>query len=184
MDDLNAKAARNRKIRHAVAIVVLVALFLLFIFPFILVLINVFKTKADINSNPLALVGEHGFTLKNFPEAMKKMNFWRSFGNSMLITVSSTILTILLASMTSYVIVRNKWKVCGALFGLMIASMVIPFQADDSSGISVRRCAGGAESPHDLDLYACGFLPVHGYVYVPWGHTYQCAHSAGGGGYH
>ncbi len=128
MDDLNAKAARNRKIRHVVAIVVLVALFLLFIFPFILVLINVFKTKADINSNPLALVGEHGFTLKNFPEAMKKMNFWRSFGNSMLITVSSTILTILLASMTSYVIVRNKWKVCGALFGLMIASMVIPFQ--------------------------------------------------------
>ena len=103
-------------------------LFLLFIFPFILVVINVFKTKADINSNPLALIGEHGFTLKNFPEAMKKMNFWRSFGNSMVITVSSTILTILLASMTSYVIVRNKWKVCGALFGLMIASMVIPFQ--------------------------------------------------------
>lgn len=128
MDDLNAKAARNRKIRHAIAIVVLVVLFLLFIFPFILVVINVFKTKADINSNPLALIGEHGFTLKNFPEAMKKMNFWRSFGNSMLITVSSTILTILLASMTSYVIVRNKWKVCGALFGLMIASMVIPFQ--------------------------------------------------------
>lgn len=128
MDDLNAKAARNRKIRHAIAIVVLVVLFLLFIFPFILVVINVFKTKADINSNPLALIGEHGFTLKNFPEAMKKMNFWRSFGNSMVITVSSTILTILLASMTSYVIVRNKWKVCGALFGLMIASMVIPFQ--------------------------------------------------------
>ncbi len=128
MDDLNAKAARNRKIRHAIAIVVLVVLFLLFIFPFILVVINVFKTKADINSNPLALIGEHGFTLKNFPEAMKKMNFWRSFSNSMVITVSSTILTILLASMTSYVIVRNKWKVCGALFGLMIASMVIPFQ--------------------------------------------------------
>lgn len=128
MDDLNEKAARNRKIRHAIAIVILVILFLMFIFPFILVVINVFKTKADINSNPLALIGEHGFTLKNFPEAMKKMNFWRSFGNSMLITVSSTILTILLASMTSYVIVRNKWKVCGALFGLMIASMVIPFQ--------------------------------------------------------
>ncbi len=128
MDDLNEKAARNRRIRHAIAIVVLVVLFLLFIFPFILVVINVFKTKADINSNPLALIGEHGFTLKNFPEAMKKMNFWRSFGNSMVITVSSTILTILLASMTSYVIVRNKWKVCGALFGLMIASMVIPFQ--------------------------------------------------------
>ena len=128
MDDLNARAARNRKIKHAVFMVLLIVLFICFIFPFLLVLINVFKEKGDINSNPLALVGSHGFTLKNFPEAMQKMNFWRSFGNSMLITVSSTIVTILLASMTAYVIVRNKWKACGALFGLMIASMVIPFQ--------------------------------------------------------
>ena len=128
MDDLNEKAARNRKIKHAVFMVLLIVLFICFIFPFLLVLINVFKVKGDINSNPLALVGSHGFTLKNFPEAMQKMNFWRSFGNSMLSTVSSTIVTILLASMTAYVIVRNKWKACGALFGLMIASMVIPFQ--------------------------------------------------------
>lgn len=128
MDDLNERAARNRKIKHAVFMVILILLFICFIFPFLLVLINVFKEKGDINSNPLALVGSHGFTLKNFPEAMQKMNFWRSFGNSMIITVSSTIITILLASMTAYVIVRNKWKACGALFGLMIASMVIPFQ--------------------------------------------------------
>lgn len=128
MDDLNARAARNRKIKHAVFMVLLIVLFVCFIFPFFLVVINVFKEKGDINSNPLALVGAHGFTLKNFPEAMRKMNFWRSFGNSMFITVTSTILTILLASMTAYVLVRNKWKACGALFGLMIASMVIPFQ--------------------------------------------------------
>lgn len=128
MDDLNERAARNRKIKHAVLMVVLIVLFACFIFPFLLVLINVFKEKGDINSNPLALVGSRGFTLKNFPEAMDKMNFWRSFGNSMVVTVSSTIFTILLASMTAYVIVRNKWKACGALFGMMIASMVIPFQ--------------------------------------------------------
>ena len=128
MDDLNAKAARDRKIRHTVEIVVLIILFFCFIFPFILVIINVFKVKADITTNPLSLIGEHGFTLKNFPEAMEKMNFWRSFGNSMIVTVSATVLTILFASMTAYVIVRNNWKACGALFGLMIASMVIPFQ--------------------------------------------------------
>lgn len=128
MDDLNEKAARNRKIRHAVSIIILIVLFICFIFPFILVVINVFKTKADITSDPLALIGSHGFTLKNFPEAMKKMDFWRSFGNSAFITILSTIITILLASMAAYVIVRNKWKACGALFGMMIASMVIPFQ--------------------------------------------------------
>ncbi len=128
MDDLNEKAARNRKIKHAIFIVILIILFICFIFPFVLVVINVFKTKADITSDPLALVGKHGFTLDNFPEAMRKMDFWKSFMNSAIITITSTIITIALSSMAAYVLVRNKWKACGALFGMMIASMVIPFQ--------------------------------------------------------
>ena len=104
----NEKAARDKKIGHGVKILILVALFVCFIFPFVLVVINVFKTKADITSDPLALVGAHGFTLANFPEAMKKMNFGRSFLNSAVITVCSTALTILFSSMTAFVIVRNK----------------------------------------------------------------------------
>lgn len=126
--DKNAQAARSRKIRHALMLVLLVVLFICFIFPFVLVVINVFKTKADITTDPLALIGAHGFTLDNFPNAMEKMNFWRSFGNSLCITIFSTIFTLLLASMTAFVIVRNKWKATALLFSLMIASMVIPFQ--------------------------------------------------------
>ena len=89
---------------------------------------NVFKTKADITSNPLALVGKHGFTLKNFPEAMKKMNFWLVFMNSAIITISATVLTIIVSAMASFVIVRNqKWRACSLLFGAMVASMVTIF---------------------------------------------------------
>jgi len=125
----NEKAARQKKISHAIMWIVLLVLFIAFIFPFILVVINVFKTKGDITSDPLALIGAHGFTLKNFPEAMKKMNFWRVFANSFVITVCSTILTIIVSSMTAYVIVRNsRWRFCTIVFSLMIASMVIPFQ--------------------------------------------------------
>ena len=125
----NEKAARNKKIAHALMWIVLLVLFICFIFPFLLVIINVFKTKADITANPLALVGAHGFTLKNFPEAMKKMNFITVFGNSLVITCCATVLTILVSSMTAFVIVRNgNWKLCTLMFSLMIASMVIPFQ--------------------------------------------------------
>ena len=92
----NEKAARNKKIRHAIMIIVLAILFVAFIFPFIMVIINVFKVKADITANPLALIGKHGFTLENFPNAIKKMNFWNSFGNSLFITIFSTIGTIIL----------------------------------------------------------------------------------------
>ncbi len=125
----NDRAARKKKISHAIMWIVLLILFICFIFPFILVVINVFKTKGDITSNPLALIGAHGFTFKNFPEAMKKMNFLTVFGNSLIVTVCATILTILLSSMTAFVIVRNgRWKLCTLVFSLMIASMVIPFQ--------------------------------------------------------
>jgi raffinose/stachyose/melibiose transport system permease protein len=128
METLNERAARNAKIVGVLKVILLLVLFVLFIFPFILVIINVFKVKADITSDPLALVGSHGFTLQNFPNAMEKMHFWRSFANSAIVTISSTFFTLLLSAMTAYVLVRNKWKACGLLFGLMIASMVIPFQ--------------------------------------------------------
>ena len=124
----NEKAARNKKIRHAVMIIFLALLFVAFIFPFIMVIINVFKVKADITANPLALIGKHGFTLENFPNAINKMKFFRSFGNSLIITICATIGTIILSAMTAYLIVRNDWKANKILFVLMIASMVIPFQ--------------------------------------------------------
>lgn len=126
--DMNERAARNKKISHAVMIIILLLAFVCFIFPFVLVVINVFKVKADITADPLALIGSRGFTIENFPEAMEKMNFLLSFGNSLIITILSTIITISLASMAAFVIVRNNWKACGLLFGLMVASMVIPFQ--------------------------------------------------------
>jgi len=125
----NERAARKKKIAHAFMWIILLILFICFIFPFILVVINVFKTKGDITSNPLSLIGAHGFTLENFPSAMKKMNFFTVFGNSLIVTVCATILTIVLSSMTAFVIVRNgRWKLCTLIFSLMIASMVIPFQ--------------------------------------------------------
>ncbi len=126
--DMNTKAAISKRVRHALAITFLIILFVVVVFPFVLVLINVFKTKADITADPLALIGKHGFSLKNFSEAMKKMNFWRVFGNSVFITTTSTALTVLLSSMTAYVFVRNNWKINKILFAMMIASMVIPFQ--------------------------------------------------------
>ena len=119
---------RKKRITHAIMLVILIIVFFCFIFPFIMVVINVFKQKSDIMRDPLSLIGKKGFTLENFPNAMEKMGFWGAFTNSLIITVSSTLLTIALSSMTAFVIVRNKWKLCAALFALMIASMVIPFQ--------------------------------------------------------
>ncbi len=125
----SAKALARKKRINAILMIILIVVFIAFVFPFILVVINVFKEKVDIVKDPLSLVGvKKGFTTENFPNAMQKMDFWKVFVNSLIITVSSTILTLLLSSMTAFVIVRNKWKACALLFSAMVASMVIPFQ--------------------------------------------------------
>lgn len=126
----NERAARNKKIAHAIMWIVLLVLFICFIFPFLMVILNVFKDKSDITRDPLSIIGAtKGFILTNFPQAMQKMNFWVVFGNSLIVTVCATVLTIVVSSMTAFVIVRNgRWKFCTFIFSLMIASMVIPFQ--------------------------------------------------------
>ncbi len=118
----------KKKKTNVLLIILLIFFMAIFLMPFLLIVINVFKVKADITAAPLSLIGKHGFTLENFPEAMEKMDFFRVFANSMIVTVTSTILTILVSAMAAFVIVRNKWKACSILFALMIASMVIPFQ--------------------------------------------------------
>ncbi|OFQ99374.1 carbohydrate ABC transporter permease [Alloscardovia sp. HMSC034E08] len=125
----NEKAIVRQRIGHALMIAFLAVLLVVFIWPFFLVLTNAFKNMSDITGEPLSLIGSHGFIIENFTKAMRKMHFWRVFGNSAIITTFSTILTILFSAMAAYVIVRNpKWTASKLTFSAMVASMVIPFQ--------------------------------------------------------
>lgn len=125
----NEKAIVRQRIGHALMIAFLAVLLVVFIWPFFLVLTNAFKNMSDITGEPLSLIGSHGFTIENFTKAMRKMHFWRVFGNSAIITTFSTILSILFSAMAAYVIVRNpKWTASKLTFSAMVASMVIPFQ--------------------------------------------------------
>lgn len=104
-------------------------LFLLYMIPFALVLLNSFKQKRDIITNPFSLVTKKGYTLENYAKAFEKMDFMKAFGNSLLITGMSTLLVVILASMAAYYFTRAKDGFSKVFFALMSASMIIPFQA-------------------------------------------------------
>ncbi len=106
-----------------------VILFLLYMVPFVLVILNSFKYKRDIIKNPFSLIPEKGFILENYTVAFEKMNFMRSFGNSVMVTGLATLFVVILASMTAYYFVRSKNLFSMICFSLMAASMIIPFQA-------------------------------------------------------
>ncbi|WP_066370625.1 carbohydrate ABC transporter permease [Neobacillus fumarioli] len=120
---MNVSKALMKMVRY----IVLVIFFCLYILPFILVLLNSLKERTEIISNPLSM--PKSFNLANYFSAMEKMNFAHSFMNSLIITVFSVALITIFSAMTAYVFVRIQSKLNKFLFFLMVASMIIPFQA-------------------------------------------------------
>lgn len=119
---------RQERAKKAIKYGVLAVLLAAYIFPFFMVLVNAFKEKVDVIKNPLSLVGERGFILSNFPDAMEKMNFFRASWNSFLITGISVALIVLFSSMAAYIMARENWLICKVFFSLMLLSLAIPFQ--------------------------------------------------------
>lgn len=107
----------------------MLVMFVLYMVPFVLIILNSFKYKRDIITNPFSLVAKKGYTFENYIIAFEKMSFMRSFGNSLFVTGFSTLIVTVLAAMTAYYIVRARNKISGIMFSLMAASMIIPFQA-------------------------------------------------------
>jgi len=110
-------------LRHAV----LYALLVLYLSPFFLVLLNSFKSRREIVSNPFAL--PPAWSLNNFITAFQRMGFVPAFLNSLLITTCSVIGIAVFSSMTAYLFVRTDWRINKVMFFAMVASMLIPFQA-------------------------------------------------------
>lgn len=63
----------------------------------------------------------------NFSYVWNRYNFDSYFMNSIIVTVGSTLLGLLLAATTAYVLARYKFRGSGALYLLYIASMMVPF---------------------------------------------------------
>ena len=121
---------KKKKITKALSMAGLIVIFIAYMFPFIMVVINSLKQKRDIIKSPFSwLFTIKGLSFDNFVKAFTQMDFLNAFKNSLFVTVSATVLVTLLASMLAYYIVRHKNWISNSTFALMVASMIIPFQA-------------------------------------------------------
>lgn len=120
-------ATKQRTLGKKVIFSVGLFLSLAYVAPFLLVLLNSFKPKFDILSNPLGWPTT--FTWENFQEALRKMNFFRSLVNSVIVTFFSVSILIIFSSMLAYYLARTKNKFTKTTFLILVASMIVPFQA-------------------------------------------------------
>lgn len=115
-----------RKAGRRIAEVLLVVLALAYLSPAYIMLVNSFKSRAELYEDTLALPSR--FSFEYYISAAQKMNFLTAFGNSLYVTVVSVIFVVIFSSMTAWMLVRKDNRLSRFIFLTFVATMLIPFQ--------------------------------------------------------
>lgn len=120
---------KSKRAGNNVIFFVLLALSVLFLVPIIIVIINSFKSRIYISSQPLKLPNAETFVaLENYINGVTSSDFFSAFLRSLFITVVSVILIVLFASMAAWYIVRSNSKITKGIYYMLVFSMIVPFQ--------------------------------------------------------
>lgn len=122
---------KQEKIKNTVLFIILLVVAIIFIAPVVIVFMNSFKTNTGMGVSLFSIpTGKYfaginnyivGLTFGNYP-------FLEAFLNSVIITVTSTVLILLCTSMSAWYIARVGSKFTKIIYNLCIFSMVVPFQ--------------------------------------------------------
>lgn len=103
------------------------------LFPIIVVLMNSFKGKLFISTEPFKLpsLDPDNLTfvgISNYTDGVRKIKFFSAFGYSLWITLASVCGILLISSMLAWFITRIKNKVTSIIYYSLVFSMIVPFQ--------------------------------------------------------
>lgn len=107
--------------------ILMVALAFVFVIPVYYLVVSTFKGQQEIMEHPLAL--PVAFTLENYGRALESMDFWRNFGNSLLITLVSVVLIVIFGAMAAFSICRHQTKFSKFLSVFFLLGFMVPTQA-------------------------------------------------------
>jgi raffinose/stachyose/melibiose transport system permease protein len=109
--------------------IVLIILSIVFLFPIFIVLMDSFKSNLSISSNAFSWPTAESFVgWDNYVNGIERISFWKTFGNSLFITVVSTVLILILSCMTAWYLTRVKTWWSKVIYYLIVFSMIVPFQ--------------------------------------------------------
>jgi multiple sugar transport system permease protein len=106
---------------------VLVPATLVLIFPFIWLLVTSVETTREALHFPPILT-PHVLRFGNYPDALNSAPFGRFFANSMIVAVATVLCNLVLCSLAGYAFARFRFLGRGALFAVIMATLMVPFQ--------------------------------------------------------
>lgn len=98
-----------------------------FALPLLWLVLSSVMSDAEINRFPAAL-WPHGIDLGGYRYVLGNAMFPRWFANSFVVAVTTVLSNLLLGSLGGYAFARMRFAGSRLLLGLMLATMVIPFQ--------------------------------------------------------
>ncbi len=120
---------KNKKSTNFILFIVLIALAFIFLAPIFIVLMNSFKSKLFISSEPFTFPTTDTYSGgDNYISGAEKIKFFSAFGYSLFITVLSVLAISLVTSMLAWYVTRVKTKFTSFAYYLLVFSMIVPFQ--------------------------------------------------------
>ncbi len=123
------RATRRRRdplrwLFFAVFLVITLALLL----PVIIIVLTAFKPASEVNAYPPTLFPQH-WTLDNFAAIFRQLPFGRLILNSFAFAGGVTVFALVFDSLAAYALARLDFRGSRVLLIVIIASLMIPFQA-------------------------------------------------------
>lgn len=96
------------------------------IYPFFWVIINSFRVRGMIRKDSFSIPWGDQFTLENYITAWERSDFKNAYLNSIVVSVTVTIVVVLIAGLAAYGLVRYRFRGKQLLYGLVMAGMMFP----------------------------------------------------------
>nr|WP_298681189.1 carbohydrate ABC transporter permease [uncultured Treponema sp.] len=120
------KASISRDRMHLGSHIVLIFWTFLVLFPLWTMVVNSFKFKFDIYTDPFGLPKKWNF--ESYASVITDGDFFLYFRNSLFVTLGSIFLVLLFGAMASYALVNWKHKASRFLYLFFIAGMMLPIK--------------------------------------------------------
>lgn len=155
----------KKRAGQIVAIIILVFCSIIFLMPIFYLFINSFKSMEEIMRSFIAL--PTSWTLDNYINAWKQIDYPRIFLNTLFLTVGSVVITVLFSSLAGYKLQRTKGKLSKFLRIFFAFGMLIPFTVIMVPMSQLFNTMGITNNlPALLFVYAAIYMPMMISIYI------------------
>lgn len=137
-------------------------------FPLYMTIVIAFKQPSEMTNSVAGILSlPRSFSLANFREAMEVTDFWRSLGNSILITAVTVVLSVLIHSMLGYAIGRNSAdsKLYKFIYLYIVSGMFVPFAILMMPLVKQTAEMGLGNMAGVIILYIVFYMPMNVLLY-------------------